>query len=76
MSLAVVDVDDFKLVNDTHGHLVGDEVLRAVAAAIDSVSRAGDLVARVGGDRFGGVPASGQAALATASRPPSRRSGW
>jgi diguanylate cyclase (GGDEF)-like protein len=52
VSLVVVDVDDFKPVNDTHGHLVGDEVLRAVAAAIDGVSRAGDLVARIGGDEF------------------------
>ena len=52
VSLVVVDVDDFKPVNDTHGHLVGDEVLRAVASAIDGVSRAGDLVARIGGDEF------------------------
>jgi diguanylate cyclase (GGDEF)-like protein len=51
-SLLVVDLDDFKLINDTYGHVVGDEVLRAVAMAIRGVSRAEDVVVRLGGDEF------------------------
>jgi len=52
MSLLVVDLNDFKRINDTYGHLVGDEVLRAVAMAIRGVARADDVVARLGGDEF------------------------
>jgi diguanylate cyclase (GGDEF)-like protein len=51
-SLLVVDLDDFKIVNDRHGHVVGDQVLRAVAGAVRSVARAEDVVARLGGDEF------------------------
>jgi diguanylate cyclase (GGDEF)-like protein len=52
LSLLVVDLNDFKRINDTYGHLVGDEVLRAVAMAIRGVARADDVVARLGGDEF------------------------
>jgi diguanylate cyclase (GGDEF)-like protein len=47
-----VDVDDFKLVNDTNGHRVGDEALKLVADTLRSCSRRIDVVARHGGDEF------------------------
>lgn len=50
--LAVVDVDDFKHVNDTHGHLAGDRVLIAVAASMRGAFRSDDVIARYGGDEF------------------------
>ncbi|HET7700564.1 MAG TPA: diguanylate cyclase, partial [Candidatus Limnocylindria bacterium] len=47
-----IDLDDFKLVNDTLGHAVGDHLIVAVAARISATLRAGDLAARLGGDEF------------------------
>jgi diguanylate cyclase (GGDEF)-like protein/putative nucleotidyltransferase with HDIG domain len=52
LALALFDVDGFKLVNDTYGHPIGDEVLCGVARRIAGVVRAGELVARIGGDEL------------------------
>ena len=52
LSLVILDIDDFKLVNDTFGHLQGDEVLQAVAGAVAEESRGIDLPARYGGEEF------------------------
>lgn len=51
-SVLFIDLDDFKGVNDGHGHDVGDAVLIEVARRLEEASRAGDLVARIGGDEF------------------------
>ena len=52
LSLAYLDLDDFKRINDERGHAAGDEVLRAVADALRAQLRPTDLVARLGGDEF------------------------
>jgi diguanylate cyclase (GGDEF)-like protein len=52
LSLLLVDVDNFKLYNDTRGHVAGDEALREVAAALARSARTTDLVCRYGGDEF------------------------
>ena len=52
LALVYVDLDNFKRVNDSFGHLLGDRVLRTVAGRIKQSVRASDLAARVGGDEF------------------------
>lgn len=52
LALLLADIDHFKQVNDTHGHLAGDEVLLAAAAALRRRLRAGDLLGRFGGEEF------------------------
>jgi diguanylate cyclase (GGDEF)-like protein len=51
-ALIIFDIDRFKLINDEHGHPVGDEVLRMVAAEITRLHRTNDLFARYGGEEF------------------------
>jgi diguanylate cyclase (GGDEF)-like protein len=48
----MIDLDHFKRLNDTYGHLVGDEIVRAVAGRMRSAVAADDVVARFGGDEF------------------------
>ena len=52
LALIMCDVDHFKKINDTHGHLIGDEVLRWFVAQLQSGVRASDWVARYGGEEF------------------------
>ncbi|HVL82647.1 MAG TPA: GGDEF domain-containing protein [Actinomycetota bacterium] len=52
-SIAVIDLDELKMVNDTHGHAAGDDVLKRAARTIVGETRAHDVVARLGGDEFG-----------------------
>jgi diguanylate cyclase (GGDEF)-like protein len=51
-SMMMLDLDGFKSLNDTHGHVIGDHVLRRLAEAFRSNTRRSDLVARIGGDEF------------------------
>lgn len=51
-ALAIVDLDRFKQVNDSHGHRVGDQALIALAETLRAHVRGGDVVARFGGDEF------------------------
>jgi diguanylate cyclase (GGDEF)-like protein len=52
LSLMLLDIDFFKKINDSFGHLAGDEVLRQFAARVKSVMRRGDLLSRFGGEEF------------------------
>jgi diguanylate cyclase (GGDEF)-like protein len=69
LSVAFLDCDNFKRVNDLYGHAVGDELLRKIAVAISQSLREVDVVARLGGDEFGILlPESDQKAASTVLR--------
>lgn len=52
LAVVVMDMDSFKFFNDTYGHLIGDEVLIAVANSLRDATRSGDVLGRIGGDEF------------------------
>jgi diguanylate cyclase (GGDEF)-like protein len=55
LALIVIDIDDFKVINDRIGHLAGDSVLATVAERLRSVVRSADVACRVGGDEFAAI---------------------
>jgi diguanylate cyclase (GGDEF)-like protein len=52
MAVLLIDIDHFKKVNDKHGHLIGDDVLRHIATVVSNVLRTGDVAGRYGGEEF------------------------
>lgn len=52
LALIILDIDDFKLINDTYGHFYGDQVLQTLAHAIKKTTKSTDIIGRVGGDEF------------------------
>jgi diguanylate cyclase (GGDEF)-like protein len=70
LSVLMIDADDFKLINDRHGHFAGDEVLQALAVRFRGIVRQIDLLGRLGGEEFAValMEADMPAALETAER--------
>ena len=67
LALLYMDLDNFKVINDTHGHQTGDAVLRLVADSMRSSVRHADVVGRLGGDEFAVLTPETDAALADAA---------
>jgi predicted signal transduction protein with EAL and GGDEF domain len=72
VAVLFADLDDFKLINDTFGHAIGDRVLQAISERMRAGVRSGDLVARLGGDEFAIVLDQGGVAVPA----PRRRTPW
>ncbi len=62
--LAVIDIDHFKMINDTHGHMIGDEALLLVARLMQNTFRTSDLLYRYGGEEFVAIVTAGNEAIA------------
>jgi diguanylate cyclase (GGDEF)-like protein len=74
LTVVYMDVDNFKMVNDTHGHQAGDELLRAIVRTLRRHLRETDVVARLGGDEFALLlPATDEKAAAVANEKVRRR---
>ena len=67
LALLYLDLDDFKVINDSHGHQTGDAVLRLVAESMRASVRQADIVGRLGGDEFAVLMPETDAALADAA---------
>lgn len=52
LTLAYIDIDDFKAINDTYGHIVGDEALKSFVNTLREGARSSDIIARIGGEEF------------------------
>jgi diguanylate cyclase (GGDEF)-like protein len=69
IAVLVLDLDDFKALNDSRGHLAGDDALRALSEVLNGTCRAGDVAARLGGDEFALILAGpGTDAASTSAR--------
>ena len=71
-AVVMVDGGGLKAINDTYGHQVGDELLCAIAAALNSCVRVGDVVARLGGDEFALLLADADESCDRRDREPNR----
>jgi diguanylate cyclase (GGDEF)-like protein len=66
VALVMLDIDDFKKVNDVYGHAVGDEVLSALAGQLRAAVRSSDVICRIGGEEFAVIVPSGDERQAVA----------
>ena len=72
VAVVMIDIDDFKKVNDVFGHAVGDEVLAELADHLRATVRSGDVVCRIGGEEFAVIVPGSRAGAHDHARPPAR----